>query len=344
MSIITDIIIKINMINDLKRIIIAACSIVVILFILFAVNQLMLTYDNLLRFNEYVAMVVVSALGLVFLLILLIPVMLYVKLPEPLPFPDEPGEYKAYHRKLRERLVNNPVVKSEKLDPHDQDDYQLIQQHLQSKANKVINESASAVFLSTAVSQNGKLDAFAVLAAQTRLVWKVAHVYWQRPSWKNLAQLYAHVAFNSLAATGVEQLDLSRQIEPIIRAMVKSPARTLPFVGDAAHIVTNSILEGSINAFLTLRVGVLTRNYCFPDYEKLKDIRKKTYTEASGMLTTLVISTSGQVIESLIKAGKNVSVKTIRSGYDKVGQAFRWGTESVYAVFKTKQKSGVDDA
>ena len=201
----------------------------------------------------------------------------------------------------------------------------------------MINDSATAVFFSTAISQNGKLDAFTVLAAQMRLIWKVAHVYWQRPSMRNLLQLYSHVAVNTLAATGIEQLDLSRQIEPILNAILKSPGRNIPIVGGAAHLVTDSILEGSINAFLTLRVGVLTRNYCFPDQLVLKDIRRNSFVEASSLLTKLVINSSSKVVGSLLKAGKDLSVRTIKTSYGSVGKAVNKGTGAVSSLFKPKK-------
>ena len=101
--------------------------------------------------------------------------------------------------------------------------------------------------------------------------------YWQRPSLHNLQQLYTNVAISWLAAAGIEQIDLSQQIQPILNAMLKSPSKHIPVIGNAAHIITDSILEGTINAFLTLRVGVLTKNYCFPEVRTINEIKTNSF-------------------------------------------------------------------
>ena len=327
------------MISDIKTLLKVGGSLLVIVFLIFVANQLIEVYHNLHLIDPILAIGVISFLGMLCLALLVSPLIIYLKMPKALIFPDKPEEWENYHSQLKNRLTKHPTVREMGLNPFDDEDYLMIQEELNKRALEVINESAGAVFLSTAISQNGKLDAFTVLAAQFRQVWKVAHIYWQRPSMRNLWQLYTHVAVNSLAATGIEHLDLSRQIEPIIRAMLKSPARTVPLIGDAAHMITDSILEGSINAFLTLRVGIMTRNYCFPQKHTMENIRNNTFVEASGLLTSLVLRTSGKVIESLVKAGKNISVRTIKTGYSKVGDMVKKGTEGVSSIFKTKEKS-----
>ena len=325
------------MLKEFKTILKILASFILLVLVVFLVNEILAFYHNLAAVNPWLGLFGAGLLAMITLGLLLAPVYLYLKLPPPLIFPDEPEEFVPYHHQLRKRLESHPMVKKQKLDPHKDADYQTIQNMFKTQADGVINETATAVFLSTAISQNGKLDAFTVFAAQIRLIWKVAHIYWQRPSMRNLLQLYTNVAVNTLAATGIEQLDLSRQLEPILNAMLKSPGRNIPIVGDAAHMVTDSILEGSINAFLTLRVGVLTRNYCFPDQLVLQDIRRNSFVEASSLLTKLVIRTSSQVVESLFKAGKNISVRTIKTGYGSMERAVIKGSSSISSLFQSKK-------
>lgn len=328
------------MYRELKKIGTLIAAFVLLVFLVFLVNQVLAFYHNLAAVNPVLGYVGAGLLVLVLLALLLTPVWLYFRLPPPLIFPDEAEEWEPYHEQLKSRLARHPLVRAEKLNPLLDGDYKKIHALLKTKTQAIIDESATAVFLSTAISQNGKLDAITVLAAQLRLIWKVAHVYWQRPSLRNLGQLYANVAFNTLAATGIEKLDLSRQIEPVLSALLKSPERNIPFVGPAAHIITDSLLEGSINAFLTLRVGVLTRNYCFPERGVMKDIRNNSFVEASGMLTALVIKSSGRVMDSLIKAGKDLSIRAFKKGYGKIGSAFRGATTGLGALFTPDPEKG----
>lgn len=321
------------MYRELKKIGTLVAAFVLLVFLVFLVNQVLAFYHNLYAVHPALGLTGAALLVLLLLFLLLAPVWLYFRLPPPLIFPDEAEEWGPYHEQLKSRLARHPLVRTEKLDPYKEEDYEKIHNLLKTRTQAIIDETATAVFLSTAISQNGKLDALTVLAAQVRLVWKVAHVYWQRPSLRNLGQLYANVAFNTLAATGIEKLDLSRQIEPILSALLKSPERHIPLVGPAAHIITDSLLEGSINAFLTLRVGVLTRNYCFPDRGVMHDIRNNSFVEASGMLTALVLKSSGKVVESLLKAGKNLSLRALKKGYGKVGDVFRGARSGLGSLF-----------
>ena len=224
------------------------------------------------------------------------------------------------------------------LDPHNDEQLRQIHVKLTEKADKIIFETASAVFVSTAISQNGKLDAFTVLAAQIRLIWKVAHIYWQRPSLKNLQQLYSNVAINAMAANTIEQIDISQQIQPIISAILKSPGKHFPVVGNAAHLITESIMEGTVNAFLSLRVGVLTKNYCFPEGKTISELKSNSFLEASVLLKKLVVKSSKKVVEGILKAGKNASVQTFKTGYEAVGKVVSNAKTGISGIFSSSKK------
>ena len=81
---------------------------------------------------------------------------------------------------------------------------------LDDDANAIIKQMASTVFLTTAVSQSGRLDGLLVLAAQSRMVWRVAHLYYQRPSLREMLYLYANVAATSFVAGELDDLEFTR--------------------------------------------------------------------------------------------------------------------------------------
>ncbi len=203
------------MLKTLKKILYPIGILASIVFLLIIINQLVSLYNNLLTIHPVLAIMGTTLMGLLILGLLIIPILLIAKLPAPLPFPDDDKDLKKYQKSFKQRLSSHPVVIENKLDPHDDEQLKQIHDKLTEKADKIIFETASAVFVSTAISQNGKLDAFTVLAAQVRLIWKVAHVYWQRPSLKNLQQLYSNVAINAMAASTIEQIDISQQIQPL---------------------------------------------------------------------------------------------------------------------------------
>ena len=127
---------------------------------------------------------------------------------------------------------------------------------------RIIKATASQVFLSTAVSQSGRLDTLLVFSMQTRMVWKLAHLYYQRPTLRDMVRLYANVAGTSFVAGELQDVDLSEQVEPVFSAVVGSLGGAVPGFQLVASILANSILSGAADAFLTLRVGMIARRYC----------------------------------------------------------------------------------
>lgn len=317
----------------IKKILYPIGFLILLVFLLFVINQLVAIYQNLSLIHPALGIGATSLLALLVLVLFVLPFVLMAKLPAPLPFPNTNAELEEYKRKYQQKLAKHSVVIAEGLDPEIPNQLEKINQLLQEKADKYIFESASAVFISTAISQNGKLDAFTVLAAQIRLIWKVAHVYWQRPNWRNLQQLYTNVAFSAMAATGIEEMDLSQQIQPIVNAVMKSPGKHIPVIGSAAHIITDSIMEGTVNAFLTLRVGVLTKNYCYPEVKTINEIKSNSFLEASMLLKTLVVKSSAKVAEGILKAGKNASIQTLKSGYGAVEKVVKKTRSGITGLF-----------
>lgn len=324
------------MIQRLKKILSLLGILFLIVFLLIVANQLISLYHNLSTIHPIVGIVGVSIMGIIMGILLVTPFILIAKFQAPMPFPDNDEDLEKYKSVFKEKLAKHPLVLANKLDPNNSEQLLEIDLLLKEKADKIIFESASAVFVSTAISQNGKLDAFTVLVAQIRIIWRVAHVYWQRPSIRNLRQLYTNVAFNAMAASTIEQMDLSQQIQPIVNAVLKSPGKHIPIVGHAAHMITDAILEGTVNAFLTLRIGVLTKNYCFPEVNTINEIKSNSFLEASFLLKRLVLKSSSKIVEGVLKAGKNASVQTFKSSYDALGKAVKKTKTGILGIFSSQ--------
>lgn len=303
---------------------------VITVFALFCVNQLINLYANLLLIHETLAISVITVISIIVFTLFAIPVILLARLPRSISS-SEMDDANAYAIRLKRRLAGNKHIKAAKIDLSDPAGLGKALELLRSKAEETINTTATAVFLTTAVSQNGKLDALTIFITQTRMIWKIAHLYWQRPSLRDMLRLYANVGGSALIASELEDIDITRQIEPIMSAILKSPGRSIPLVGHAAHIITDSLLEGSTNAFLTLRVGVLTLRYCggvHPEMSK-KELKRSAYSEASQMLRVLVIKSSGKVVSSVINAMKEAGMNTVNSGVETLNKA----ADSVKAGF-----------
>jgi hypothetical protein len=80
------------------------------------------------------------------------------------------SEYAAFLAVMRKRLSRNSRLVGQKL--LIQADIEAAFGTLDKEADLVVSDAASTVFLSTAVSQSGRLAGLVVLVAQSRLVWQ----------------------------------------------------------------------------------------------------------------------------------------------------------------------------
>ena len=48
------------------------------------------------------------------------------------------------------------------------------------------------------------------------MVWRVAHLYYQRPSLREMTYLYANVAATSFVAGELDDLELHQMIQPVV--------------------------------------------------------------------------------------------------------------------------------
>lgn len=249
--------------------------------------------------------------------ILFVPVMMFVRLPKAIRPPEDERcpEYRIYLDRLGARLADNPHLAGAGVQANDRSGIEAALKILDARAGEIIEKTASSLFISTAVSQNGRLDALMVLMAQTRMIWQVAHIYNQRPMLREFIQLYANVGATLFAASQLEDLDISEQVEPVIKAAVGgSVASVVPGIASIASIVMHAVLEGTANAYLTLRVGIICRTYCGSTtaFNRGRARRYSSIT-AAAMLGSIVTKSAGNVVKAIVTAARKAGGSTVES-------------------------------
>jgi len=174
---------------------------------------------------------------------------------------------------IREAL-NDPVKLKEALN-------HTFQNHIKKEMNKVIRRNAKTVMISTAISQNGRLDFFTVVAVNLKMIKELVVMCGFRPSFKNLSKLTINVFTTALIAEGLENMDITEML----------PTSTMNTIGDIPLIrpLLSSVTQGMSNALLTLRIGIVTRKYLFSDAKEItkEQIRKTALLEAAGMIPSV---------------------------------------------------------
>jgi len=187
---------------------------------------------------------------------------------------------------------------------------------LHKKGEKIIRENASRVFITTTISQNGSLDAVFMMVHITKMIWQVATLYHQRPGIGKLVKIYLNVLATLFLTRSLEDLELlDEQLEPMLSLMFGSFLGSLvPGVQAAVNLLMNSAIQGSANAYLSLRVGLIAQEFIINEERQDKrKIRKSATLRALPMLGTVVNDNRKIIQTTVVKLGKKIS----KEGYNK---------------------------
>ena len=300
--------------GSLRNMLLFAASLLTIAFAVIVVNQTLQLADFAGRFHPLAGAVVFWGLIAVYGICLTVPLVLYYRLPEALkpPLSDQGPEFDRHLLRLRRRLASNPLTTDLPLDGRQQ--IEQATQRLDARAEELMKRSASRVFLTTAISQNGSLDALVVLMAQVKLVWDVARLYSQRPSPRELGSLYANVLGTAFIAGQLEDADLSEQIQPVISTVLGSAAAAVPGLQAASTVALSSVITGSANAFLTLRVGLIARDYSRAMVRKERSVLRRSATAAAAVMLGSVVAGQAAKVTGAILRASGRSVGGVLSG------------------------------
>ncbi len=233
-----------------------------------------------------------------------VPAFLMIRLPSPLiPPPSKSGpEFEEHLKRLSERLATSPHLKGKPLQS-EQDVHEALA-ILAKKSDEIVRQTATSVFLATAVSQSGRLDGLLVFAAQSRMVWRIALLHYQRPTARDMMNLYANVAGTAFVASELEDININEHVEPVIGAAVSAIGAGVPGLQVAGAILAKCVLDGSANAFLTLRVGLIAKQYCEAlVVEPKRQIRSAASAEAARMLGAIVADGTRRISKAVWDSG-----------------------------------------
>lgn len=192
-------------------------------------------------------------------------------------------------RSALEKSIDDPNLLKETLSS-------VFDNTIKKELNKIIVGHAETVFISTAISQNGSLDAVAVLTINLRLIKELVTKCGFRPSYPALGKLSFNVLTSAIVAESLEDMKFSELFpQSSINALAE-----IPFL----KTITGSLAQGSGNALLSLRVGIICRNYLFMNVKGLtkKKVKRLAFAEA----VTLFPSVIGESIKKIPKRFKDV--------------------------------------
>lgn len=296
-----------------------------LLFVIIVLNQVVSIYNNMSAIHPILGFLIAGLT--VFLLFLFVGVQFYglLKYPKQKTLPTNPTEEEMEEFKTEyiEKLKKNKTLRREgyKLHGNTKDEVINNAHHkLKTLAMEKINEDANSVFITTAISQNGVLDGMAVLFTLGVMVYRIVEIYENRPSPRRLLSIYSQIASVVLVAGSIEDLDLiEEQLEPLLTSLLGSSLLSaIPGAVGVTTMVTNSLVEGSVNALLTLRVGIVTQRYLssFEDIER-STLRRGATFESTKYLGSIIARNGANVVKAITSAAKKATIDKIPNPFGK---------------------------
>jgi len=329
-----------------KRIVIPVAVLLLIAFALIVARE---TREVVLlagAIHPWLGQLVLWLLLLTYTVCVTVPIVAFVRLPRRLvpPSADNAAARDAYLKALARSLRGNRHLAGHAVTAADPATIDRALEQLSLLARQRTVETATAVFVSTAVSQSGRLDGLMVLVTQSRLIWQIAHLYWQRPSVRDLASLYANVATAAFVAQNVDDFDFSELVGAVLAPVLGGSAiSAIPGLSPVATLVANSSIDGTVNAFLTLRIGCLATAYCGSvTRPSPRSLRRMASVEAARMLGGVARLGAERVSVAIWDAAKRSKVGDAASAV--AGVAARTAEQVVAAVSSISEASGAKAA
>lgn len=153
---------------------------------------------------------------------------------------------------------------------------------VKKEINRIIVKNAKTVLLSTAISQNSKLDLYSVISVNLKMIKEIVVACGFRPNMKNLSKLTINVASTALIAEGLDSL----KMEDILPTQTINTISNIPLLKP----ILSSVVQGITNALLTIRIGLVTRGYLFTDSKKASKamIRAEAFKDALILLPIVI--------------------------------------------------------
>ncbi len=322
--------------------VIGLCLALLVLFIL--IGSVLTIGDHLMSANTvlgivfYVLVVALVIVGIVYPVVRVFthPVFSLYRLH------DQQGRAKMrWCRRLANNLIQNAELTAEEraavhacLETGSDADDQLIaffNAHIVPTLDAETRSAAKAVFFATAISRSALVDIVTMLTINFNLVKAIVERCGFRPTTAALWRLYGRVMLSALVAAGLEDIDLDGLLGNLMGG------------GTGARIsgsLLSSATQGTINAFLVYRVGVMTKRYLCaadgaPSFAKL---RRASYGEAlrlmrtSGFMTEVLSSLRSkttQVASSAVSAVRTAATDAGRAAASSVTSAVTTAADAV---------------
>ena len=124
--------------------------------------------------------------------------------------------------------------------------------------------------------------------------------------------LYTNVGATAFIAENIEDIDFSAQTAPIVFPILPSLKGGVPGLQGVATLLINSLANGAANAFLTLRIGGIARQYSEAlSYPSKRDVQKNATVLALGLIGQITKECSVNIVSNFWGAVKDTVLDVV---------------------------------
>lgn len=182
---------------------------------------------------------------------------------------------------------------------------------IDARIDRLIHAEAVSVGVATAISMNGTIDAFIVLWRNANLVSRIARLYFGRPNLRGSLMILRDVAAVVVLSRAVE--DVTDMTGEIVGGLL----------GRMGGLVAGPVMDGAINAMMTLKLGYLAKRRC-------RSFEAWT-PERSGSIAAEALkqvkAQSASVVTELLKASGGLTSTAAKAAERAMG-----GTKNAWAL------------
>lgn len=262
----------------------------------------------------------IGTLGL-FLYLIVVPILTVLKMPRTR-ISDFMSSAPDIDEKRLKKTINQ-MIASKYVDQNDKDDIlaaykdgeaeEIIKKVYINKASCIeseVEDTASLVLLTTAISQNGMLDAISILYYNIRMIKRIVRIAGFRPSVQQLGKMIRDIFVTAFIFNTIEEINPEEMLEDVLDASGEK------LFGKIISKISGSFIQGCFSAYITLKIGYVTKYWLYMSDEdfKEKNIKKQSRSEARKILVTKVIKNTVGVVpkQAAEYAGKLFSRKADR--------------------------------
>jgi putative membrane protein len=156
----------------------------------------------------------------------------------------------ALLNRARRATPEEALTVSVALEAFEREQIEVLLKPLDKQVEQLIHAEAVGVGVATALSMNGTVDAFIVLWRNANLVAKISRIYFGRPHLLGSLRILRDVAAIVVVARALE--DVTDITGDVIGGLL----------GRMGGLVAGPIMDGGVNAMMTLKLGYLAKRRC----------------------------------------------------------------------------------